>query len=63
MLPETFSDLTVFLAQAAPSARGKLFHPPDNVAANIEIVLRWIHILAGSYGSDTSISSIWLMST
>jgi uncharacterized membrane protein len=48
MLPETFTDLTVFLAQAVPGARGgNMFHPPDNVEANIEIVLRWIHILAG----------------
>lgn len=48
MLPETVSDLTMFLAQAAPSARGgSMFHPPDNVEANIEIVLRWIHIFAG----------------
>ncbi len=47
MLPETFSDLTVVLAQAVPGARGNLFHPPDDVASNIEIILRWLHILAG----------------
>ena len=48
MLPATFSDMFVLLAQVSPnSSNGDIFHPPTETAAYIQIIFRWLHFLAG----------------
>lgn len=48
MLVESIFDLPMLLAQALPGAgRGKMFHPPEDTTTNIEMLLRWLHFIAG----------------
>jgi uncharacterized membrane protein len=43
MLPASISDLTILIAQV----RGDIFHPADERALLIQMLLRWLHFLAG----------------
>jgi uncharacterized membrane protein len=48
MLLETILDLPTIIGQAMPiAAQGKIFHPPEDTTTNIEMLLRWIHFIAG----------------
>jgi uncharacterized membrane protein len=43
MLPASISDLTILVAQV----RGDIFHPADEGAVIVQMLLRWLHFLAG----------------
>jgi uncharacterized membrane protein len=43
MLPDWISDLPALLALA----QTKMFHPPDGWEPTVELLLRWIHFIAG----------------
>src|ERR1044072_3765225 len=48
MLPATFSDLFVLLAQVRPdSMGGDIFHPPTEASTYIQLIFRWLHFIAG----------------
>ena len=48
MLPATFSDLFVLLAQVRPdSVGGDIFHPPTETSTYIQLIFRWLHFIAG----------------
>jgi uncharacterized membrane protein len=40
-------DWTADLPGLMAFAQGKMFHPPDGTEAHIELLLRWIHFIAG----------------
>jgi uncharacterized membrane protein len=48
MLIESIIDLPVVLAQVTPANdSGGIFHPPTDIPTNVQILLRWLHFIAG----------------
>lgn len=48
MLSASIFDLPVLLAQAVPQpVSGDIFHPPSDAASNVQLLLRWLHFIAG----------------
>jgi uncharacterized membrane protein len=48
MLPATFSDVFVLLAQVRPEPlMNDVFHPPTETAPYIQMIFRWLHFIAG----------------
>ena len=48
MLLESVFGFSASLAQAIQTtSSGRIFHPPEDVTTNIELILRWLHFIAG----------------
>src|SRR5258708_6367364 len=47
MLPVSFADLPILSAQGVPHVVAKIFFPPTDFDSILQVLLRWIHFLAG----------------